>query len=118
MTDWEDQLADFGLEYEPSRAIKAQALANFITECTTWPLVFEQEGWELQVDNSYTKGGCGAGLVIKPPVAEKMEYVIKFQFFGIQQQSRVRSSHPRTSALHLAESASVNAKSDSQLILG
>lgn len=37
MTKWEDQLADFGLEYEPRKALKAQALANFITKCTTRP---------------------------------------------------------------------------------
>lgn len=32
MTEWADRLADFGLEYEPRRAIKAQALADFISE--------------------------------------------------------------------------------------
>lgn len=44
MTDWAGQLADFGLDYEQGRAIKAQALADFITECTIRLLVGEQDG--------------------------------------------------------------------------
>lgn len=39
MTAWADQLATFGLEYEPRRDIKAQALVDLITECTTRPPV-------------------------------------------------------------------------------
>ena len=30
MTEWEDQFVDFGLEYEPRREMKAQALTDFI----------------------------------------------------------------------------------------
>ena len=41
MTDWANQLADFGLEYDSRRAIKSQALADFITECITTPSVGE-----------------------------------------------------------------------------
>lgn len=82
MIDLAVQLADFELQYEPRRAIKAEALAEFITKCATRPPVSEQDGWELHIDCSSTKMGCGAGLVIKLPVGEKMKY-IKFKFFGI-----------------------------------
>lgn len=67
MIEWADQLADFILEYEPRRAIKAQALADFIAECTS-PEGGDSEGtWKLYVDESSTKTGSGAGLLIISP---------------------------------------------------
>lgn len=48
MTEWADQLADFGLEYEPRRAIKAQTLADFISEYSSRPSnIQERESKEL-----------------------------------------------------------------------
>ena len=82
MTDWVDQLADFGLEYVPGRAIKAQALPDLITECTTPPPVGEKEESELLVDGSSTKSMMWSQAVLKPPVGDKMEYAIKFEFLG------------------------------------
>ena len=35
LTDWANQLADFGIGYEPCTAIKAQALADFIAESSS-----------------------------------------------------------------------------------
>jgi len=34
MVKWAIELAPYGINYEPRRAIKAQALADFITECS------------------------------------------------------------------------------------
>lgn len=83
MTEWVDQLADFGLEYEPWRGIKTQAFPEFISECNSRPSnIQERESWELQVDGSTTKIGSGAGLVIIPLVGDKMEYAIKFDFLA------------------------------------
>lgn len=62
------------------RAIKAQALEDFIIECTN--PVSEQDDEELKVDDSSTKTWCGADMLIKPPTGEKMEYAIKFEFLG------------------------------------
>jgi len=35
MIKWAVELAPYGISYEPRRAIKAQALADFIAECST-----------------------------------------------------------------------------------
>lgn len=83
MTVWADQLADLGLEYERKKTIKAQALADFITECTIRPLVDEQDGWEVQIDKSSTKTGCRVGLVIKPPVREKNGVCRQVRILGV-----------------------------------
>ena len=37
MVKWAIELAPYGIKYEPRRAIKAQALADFIAECSTSP---------------------------------------------------------------------------------
>ena len=67
LTESVDQLADFGLKYEPRRAIKAQALAYFISEWSSRPIDREEiVSWELQVVGSATKSGSGARLVITP----------------------------------------------------
>ncbi|XP_048492941.1 uncharacterized protein LOC125493531 [Beta vulgaris subsp. vulgaris] len=118
MTDWADQLADFGLEYEPRRAIKAQALADFITECTTRPPVGQNEEWELYVDGSSTKSGCGAGLGLKPPVGEKMEYAIKFEFLGSNNEAEYDALILGLQLCILAGATAIEARSDSQLIVG
>ncbi|XP_010665592.2 uncharacterized protein LOC104882874 [Beta vulgaris subsp. vulgaris] len=118
MTDWADQLADFGLEYEPRRAIKAQALADFTTECTTRPPVGQREEWELYVDGSSTKSGCGAGLVLKPPIGEKMEYEIKFEFLGSNNEAEYEALILGLQLCILAGATAIEARSDSQLIVG
>ncbi|XP_057250719.1 uncharacterized protein LOC125497729 [Beta vulgaris subsp. vulgaris] len=118
MTDWADQLADFGLEFEPRRAIKAQALADFITECATRPPVGSQEEWELLVDGSSTKNGCGVGLVIIPPVGDKIEYAVKFEFLGSNNEAEYEALILGIQLCILAGATSIVAKSDSQLIVG
>ena len=42
------KLRAFGIEYLPREAIKAQALADFITEFTGYPELFEKNEQELQ----------------------------------------------------------------------
>ena len=69
-------------EYKPRSAIKAQALADFITEG------FGLEGspednlrpWMLVVDGSSTPGGGGAGLMIKSPEGQSWLYALHFEF--------------------------------------
>ena len=118
MTDWVDQLADFGLEFEPKRAIKAQALADFITKCATRPPFGPQEEWELQVDASSSKIGCGAGLVIKPLVGDKTEYAVKFEFLGSNNEAKYEALILGLQLCILAGVSSISTKSDSQLIVG
>lgn len=42
VTDWSNQLSDFSIEFEPHHAIKAQALADFIAECSFRPDPMEE----------------------------------------------------------------------------
>jgi len=68
------------LTFEPLRAIKAQALAEFLAVNTT----LDEEGdsrprpWSLYVDSSSTKDGSGACLIIKSPDRAWYEHALKF----------------------------------------
>ena len=119
MTEWTYQLADFGLEYEPRRAIKAKALADFISECSSRPTDGEgRESWELQVDGSATKAGSGAGLIIISFVGDKMEYAVKFDFMASNNEAKYEALVPSLQICINSRAQVVMAKSDSQLIQG
>ncbi|KAL0361487.1 UNVERIFIED_CONTAM: Retrovirus-related Pol polyprotein from transposon [Sesamum radiatum] len=62
--------------------IKAQALANFVSEMTgtTQEEVFEARPWLLHVDGSSTAQGSGAGIVLTTSQGNDMEFAVKFEF--------------------------------------
>lgn len=77
---WAIKLTQFALEYHPRTAIKGQALANFVVECSfsepyssnavvgsvtdVHPV---QTSWTLYVDDSSTSGVSGAGVILTSP---------------------------------------------------
>ena len=55
MVQWAIELSQFDIEYHPRTVIKAQALANFITEFTLLDedsFTDEVERWTIQIDGS------------------------------------------------------------------
>ena len=86
MTIWSVEIGRHGLKYEPRRAIKAQALVNFIAERSFNDLEKKGEDenqqkrtsdplssssprdtyeWDLYVDGSACLGGAKVGIVLK-----------------------------------------------------
>ncbi|KAL8116196.1 hypothetical protein AgCh_022623 [Apium graveolens] len=61
---WAIELGEFDLKYKPRTAIKAQALADFVVECT--------------IPNQEVGGG--AGLVLQSPHGFLIEYAMKLDF--------------------------------------
>ena len=53
--------------------------SDFIVECTSRPKPSEEGSWNLFVDGSSSKAGCGAGLLILDQ-GNRIEYAIKFDF--------------------------------------
>ena len=80
ITDYANQLADFGIEYEPRPSIKAQALADFIAESTGPSPSDPDQEWKLYIDSSSTKSASGAGILIVSSVRVKMEQAVRFEF--------------------------------------
>ncbi|KAL0349670.1 UNVERIFIED_CONTAM: hypothetical protein Sradi_4116200 [Sesamum radiatum] len=79
---WAIELSEYDISYLPRTTVKAQALADFVSEITgtTQEEVPEERPWLLHVDGSSTAQGSGAGVVITSPQGEGMEFAIKFDF--------------------------------------
>ncbi|KAL0311695.1 UNVERIFIED_CONTAM: hypothetical protein Scaly_2916900 [Sesamum calycinum] len=76
------ELTEYDILYLPHMTIKAQTLANFISEMAGIPLeeVFKVEKWLLHVDGSSTTQASCAGIVITLPYGEDLEFAVKFGF--------------------------------------
>ncbi|KAL2228827.1 UNVERIFIED_CONTAM: hypothetical protein Sindi_1862400 [Sesamum indicum] len=67
MVKWAVELSEFGVEFQPRPAIKAQALADFIVELAYDEASISTPSWSLHVDGSSTSTGSGAGIVLESP---------------------------------------------------
>ncbi|GAA0170249.1 hypothetical protein LIER_24550 [Lithospermum erythrorhizon] len=91
LTTWPIELSEFEISYVPRTSVRAQALANFITECTARaPRVIQgpqteassqiKPEWTLFVDGARNDQGAGTGVLILGPREETMEYALRFRF--------------------------------------
>ena len=98
MVKWSIELSEYGLEFWPRKSVKAQALANFVVECTFQkPQETERQSapvdngqlvnaerqadiWSVYVDGSSAQEGAGAGILFIGPDKEEFKCSIKFTF--------------------------------------
>uniref|UniRef100_A0A2N9EWP2 Reverse transcriptase RNase H-like domain-containing protein n=1 Tax=Fagus sylvatica TaxID=28930 RepID=A0A2N9EWP2_FAGSY len=86
LIQWTIELSEFDIEYRPRQAIKAQALADFITEFTTAseepPLDKGEpkEKWEVNIDGSSVKGVGGVKIAFKTPKGRLLKHVVRLQY--------------------------------------
>ncbi|KAL0394778.1 UNVERIFIED_CONTAM: hypothetical protein Slati_4444000 [Sesamum latifolium] len=82
LVKWPAELSEYDISYLPRTTIKAQALADFVSENTGVSLgdASKDEKWLLHVDGSSTIQGSGAGIVITSPQGEDLEFAVKFGF--------------------------------------
>ena len=83
MVQWAIELSQFDIEYHPRMAIKAQALADFITEFTLTDkenLNHETKRWTIQTDGSSARRRGGVGVVITTPDGEELKYEVQLKF--------------------------------------
>ncbi|KAK3022811.1 hypothetical protein RJ639_047060 [Escallonia herrerae] len=83
LVNWSVELGEFDLQYKPHTAVKAQALADFIVECTLPEdppqLVISEvtDPWNLYVDGSSAVGNSGAGIILISPEAKCEDFFWK-----------------------------------------
>ncbi|XP_019178800.1 PREDICTED: uncharacterized protein LOC109173935 [Ipomoea nil] len=85
MARWAMHLSQFDIDFKPRPAIKGQALADFIVECTTREVTDQVETenggwWTLSTDGSSNSKGCGGGVVLVTPEGFRAYYAIRFHF--------------------------------------
>ncbi|GAA0143268.1 hypothetical protein LIER_03994 [Lithospermum erythrorhizon] len=89
LTKWAIELSEFGITFTPRNGIKAQALADFVIECTpgnptndpkSMPILPERLLWALYVDEASNPKGAAVGILIHGPEESCFEYALRFQF--------------------------------------
>lgn len=90
LVKWLVEMSEFDITYRPGGATKAQGLAEFVAECTkSGEKTHEEQSagdaepigfWLIKVDESCSKQGPGAGIMIHSPDGVEVSYVAKFEF--------------------------------------
>ncbi|XP_061353964.1 uncharacterized protein LOC133298653, partial [Gastrolobium bilobum] len=76
------ELSEFDIVFESRKAIKSQALANFVRELTS----IQKESstnpdtWKIYVDGSSNSKGSGTGVIIENPEGVSVEYSMQMKF--------------------------------------
>ena len=79
LIQWAIKLGQFDIKYRPRASIKAQVLADFITEFT-YPYKEKEplmEIWTIQTNGLAMKKVGGAGVVLIPPEGETLKYAVR-----------------------------------------
>jgi hypothetical protein len=77
------KIGQYDVEFVPRRAVKSEALADFIAEWTDSGLRSINElpdHWVMYFDGSYTLKGAGSGVVLIPPEGDALKYAIQLEF--------------------------------------
>ena len=117
---WSVELMSETLTYAPRKAIKSQALVDFIAEWTDSQLPSAQvqaELWTMYFDGSLMKTGAGAGLLFISPLGVHMRYVIRIHFAA---SNNVSEYEALVNGLKIAIELGVrrlDVRGDSQLVI-
>ncbi|XP_074342569.1 uncharacterized protein LOC141680170 [Apium graveolens] len=123
---WTVELGEFYLEYVPRTAIKAQALADFMVECTfsgsqdltpDEQLIQTPEKWKLFVDGSVARKKCGVGLILSSPKGFEICQAIRFDFPLTNNEAEYEALLSGMELARSLEAKHLRAFSDSMLVV-
>ncbi|XP_058765523.1 uncharacterized protein LOC131639017 [Vicia villosa] len=118
MLRWSLELSEFDIQYESRRALKAQALADFIAEMTsiTNPPALTENKWTIYVDGASSSSGSGAGIILENDEGLIIEVSLVLSFNTSNNQAEYEAL---LAGLKLAEDVGareVKIYTDSQLV--
>ena len=83
ISKWAIELLPFDITYKPRRAIKSQALADFVAEWTEAELPKEYgtySNWVMHSDGSKMMAGLGAGIILTSSIGDIVQYVLQILY--------------------------------------
>lgn len=93
LVKWTIEFSEFDIHYQPQKAIKAQALADFIVKNKATPetdltnLDDTASRWQLWIDDSSAHGIARADCVILPPSKDPITYNLVLSFSSTNNQA-------------------------------
>ncbi|KAL0319852.1 UNVERIFIED_CONTAM: Ribonuclease HI [Sesamum radiatum] len=117
MVKWSIELSEHGIEYQIRPAIRAQPLADFISELTKTEEPQKTEWWKIFVDGSSTSMGSGAGIIVETPQGDRLQYAIKFSFEASNNEAEYEALITGGKLALAAGEKYLKAHSDSQLVV-
>ncbi|KAK3039298.1 hypothetical protein RJ639_026682 [Escallonia herrerae] len=123
LVNWSVELGEFDIEYKPRTMIKAQALADFIVECTLLEeppqLVISAapDPWNLYVDGSSALASSGGRLILISPEGFTIEYALRFGFQASNNEAEYEAFLTGIRLAHALKVDSLFVHSDSQLVV-
>ncbi|KAK3033968.1 hypothetical protein RJ639_034132 [Escallonia herrerae] len=123
LVNWSVELGEFDLQYKSRTAIKAQALADFIVECTLpedppqLAISEVTDPWNLYVDGSSALGSSGAGLILISPEGFTIKYALRFGFQASNNEAEYEALLTGIRLAHALKVDSLSDHSDSQLVV-
>ncbi|KAK3022349.1 hypothetical protein RJ639_047054 [Escallonia herrerae] len=123
LVNWSVELGEFDIKYKPRTTIKAQALTDFIIECTLpeeppqLVISAAPDPWNLYVDGSSALGSSGAGLILISPEGFTIEYALRFGFQALNNEAEYEALLAGIRLAHALKVDSLSVHSDSQLVV-
>ncbi|CAH9094694.1 unnamed protein product [Cuscuta europaea] len=124
MVKWAIFLSQYNIDIHPRPAIKGQAPADFVTECTTRSATDEEpsapsdDWWTLYTDGSSATKACGGGVVLVTPEGFRAYYALRFSFKVSNNEAKYEAL---LCGLRLAanmKARQIHVKCDSKLVVG
>ncbi|XP_022880588.1 uncharacterized protein LOC111397850 [Olea europaea var. sylvestris] len=117
---WVIEMSEFDIEFKPRTAIKAQALADFITELTTPAESPEGQktDWKVFVDGSSITERSGARIIMIGPDSEELEYSLCFEFLATNNDAEYEAVITGLGLAARLGVSSIEVCNDLQLIVG
>jgi ribonuclease HI len=80
---WAMEMGVHTIKYEPRKAIKSQALADFLVDWQEIQLPepsLDMQGWTLHFDGSKNFEGASARVILTAPKGDKLKYALQLNF--------------------------------------
>ncbi|XP_012833449.1 PREDICTED: uncharacterized protein LOC105954321 [Erythranthe guttata] len=117
LAKWAIELSEYGVEFKPRPAIKAQVLADFLVEMTSIEESNSLPTWSVSVDGSSTTTGRGAGIVLTNPDGDEFEYAQRFEFTASNNVAEYEALIAGIRLALVAGARKLLIQSDSQLVV-
>ncbi|XP_016172929.1 uncharacterized protein LOC107615377 [Arachis ipaensis] len=114
LTKWSIELSEFDIQFQPRSTLKAQILADFILELTQDE---HNKSWELHVDGASSRGGSGAGIILKEGDKVMAEQSLQFHFPASNNQAEYEALIAGLKLALNLQAKSLTAHCDSLLVV-